>query len=175
MAGSFLLGLLLCACPGPPPTSDGGTDGGSGPLAPIELGTTDSSGNFVALTGEAFATPGAQGGFHVNTFFRLPEGGVGDVYFHYRVVRARDDKLVSTGSRKFNLGLFRVSTWTNPEPVTVFMCPTPVGIDIIGEELVFTVWASTVVETERLAEGTAKVIFRCGPSGGSYCDSICKG
>lgn len=164
---------LMAACGPPNPTPDGGTDAGD-LIAPLELGTTDSMGAFVALTGDVNATPGAQGGFHVNVLYKLPQGGVGTVTFEHRVVRAADDKLVSLGSREWDLGLFKVSSWSSPNPVNVFICPTPVGIDVIGKELVFTVKAKDS-NGKTLASGSARATFRCGPNGGAFCDSICKG
>lgn len=174
-AGCALVVLLAAACGPPTPSPDGGTlpDGGA-VLGQVELGTTNDQGAYVALTGDAFATPGAQGGFHVNTFFRLPAGGQGSITFDYRVVRASDDKLVSLGSRQFDLGLFKVDSWTNMTPVTIFMCPTPVGIDIIDRELVFMVKAKNA-DGQVLAEGSARAVFRCGPNAGTYCTNICKG
>jgi len=163
---------LFLSCGPPNPSPDGGTDGGV--VGVVEFGTTDMNGDYTPLTGDAFATPGAQGGFHVNTFFRLPAGGQGQLTFDYRVVRASDDKLVSLGTRNFDLGLFPVSTWTNASPVTVFMCPTPVGVDIIGKELLFTVKAKNAAG-QVLAEGSARAVFRCGTNAGTYCENICKG
>jgi hypothetical protein len=169
-AGLFFAAVLVGCSPAPNP--DAGTDGG--PLETIELGTTDGQGAYVALQGDAFAEPGAQGGYHINTFFRLPAGGQGRVTFDYRVVRSSDDKLVSLGTRSFDLGLFKVASWTNPAPVTVFMCPTPVGVDIIGQELTLTV-KSRDEAGRSLGEGRATAVFRCGPNAGTYCVSICKG
>lgn len=167
--------LLVAACGPPNPNPDGGTlpDGGE-LVAALELGTTDSSGGFVLLTGDVNATPGSQGGFHINVLYKLPEGGVGTVTFEHRVVRAADDKLVSLGSREWDLGLFKVNSWSSPNPVNVFICPTPVGIDVIGKELLFTVKAKDSTG-KTLASGTARATFRCGPNGGAFCDSICKG
>lgn len=171
-----LLALALAGACGPPtPNPDGGTlpDGGE-VVAALELGTTDSAGSFVPLTGDVDATPGSQGGFHINVLYKLPEGGVGQVTFEHRVVRATDDKLVSRGSRDWDLGLFKVASWASPSPVNVFICPTPVGIDVIGKELIFTVKAKDSAGRS-LATGSARATFRCGPNGGAFCDSICKG
>lgn len=167
--------VTMAACGPPNPNPDGGVlpDGGE-VVAPLELSTTDQNGGSVPLTSDAFATPGSQGGFHVNVFYKLPEGGVGEVTFEHRVVRASDDKLVSTGSRQWDLGLFRVSSWESPAPVNVFMCPTPVGVDVIDRELLFTVKAKDAMGRV-LAAGTARATFRCGPNAGTYCTNICKG
>jgi len=167
--------VTMAACGPPNPNPDGGAlpDGGD-VVAPLELSTTDENGAFVPLTGDAFAVPGSQGGFHVNVLYKLPEGGVGEVTFEHRVVRASDDKLVSTGSRQWDLGLFRVASWASPSSVNVFMCPTPVGVDVIDRELLFTVKAKDAMGRV-LAAGTARATFRCGPNAGSYCTNICKG
>ncbi len=169
-----MAGVSMAACGPPNPNPDGGLPDGGEIVAALELGTTDADGGFLPLSGDAFAIAGSQGGYHVNVLYKLPEGGVGQVTIEHRVVRASDDKLVSTGSRQWDLGLFFVSSWASPTPVNVFMCPTPVGIDVIDRELLFTVKAKND-KGRILAAGTARATFRCGPSAGSYCANICKG
>jgi hypothetical protein len=172
----LLLGVLTVSACGPPnPNPDGGLlpDGGE-VAALLELGNTDESGAFVPFSTDAFAIPGSQGGFHINVMYKLPEGGVGPMTFEHRVVRASDGKLVSTGSRQWDLGLFRVSSWASPAPVNVFMCPTPVGVDVIGREMLFTVKAKDA-SGRVVAIGTARAAFRCGENAGAFCSTICKG
>lgn len=166
---ALVLGLVACGPPGPGP--DGGVDAGE--AAALELGTTSADGGFVALLGDVDAIPGSQGGYHVNLLYTLPTGGRGEVTFEHRVVRASDERLVSTGVRTFDLGPAAAS-WTSPAPVTVFMCPTPVGVDIIGKELLFSVKAKDAAGRV-LASGSGRATFRCGPAAGAYCESICKG
>lgn len=166
--------LLTTACGPPNPNPDGGVLPDGGPSALIELGTTDADGGFVPLTGDVDAIAGSQGGFHVNVLYKLPEGAVGQVTFDHRVVRVSDDKLVSLGSRQFDVGLFYVSSWASPAPVNVFMCPTPVGVDVIGHELLFTTKAKDS-SGRVFAAGSAKATFRCGATAGAYCASVCKG
>lgn len=164
------LGLVACGPPGPAP--DGGTD--AGPEQELALGTTSVDGGFVALNGlDVEAIPGSQGGFHVNLLYTLPAGGAGPLTFDHRVVRTSDQKLVSLGTRTFDLSAPGVA-WTNATPVTVFMCPTPVGVDIIGRELTFSVKAKDA-SGNPIGAGSARATFRCGPAGGTFCESICKG
>lgn len=169
----LLAALGLVACGPPEPMPDGGVVD-AGPEQVMTLGTTSADGGFVALGGlDVEAIPGSQGGFHVNLLYTLPAGGSGSLTFDHRVVRAGDDKLVSLGTRSFDVG-GRGAPWTNPTPVTVFMCPTPVGVDIVGKELLFSVKAKDAAGTI-VGAGSARATFRCGPAGGSFCESICKG
>lgn len=175
IAGTLLLLLGLAGCDPIDPRPDGGVlpDGGEAG-GPMELGTTDSAGAFTALGGDIDAIPGSQGGFHLDLLYRLPQGGQGPVTFEHRVVRARDNTLVSRGTRQWDLGLFLVAPWTSPTAVNVFMCPTPVGVDVIGEELFFTVKARDA-KGRLLAEGTGRATFRCGANATAWCRDICKG
>lgn len=166
------LSCLRCGPPPPPPADGGVPDAGIDGV--IVLGTTDDQGAFVPLEGPVDGIPGSQGGFHVNVLYRLPEGAAGSITFEHQVRRVRDERLVSRGSRTYDVGLTRVPTWETPSPVTVFMCPTPVGVDIIGEPLRFSV---TVKDGEGrpFATGSSTATFRCGSSAGAFCASICKG
>jgi hypothetical protein len=170
----FVVASLVVACGPPPPGADGGVDGGDVVAGPLELRTTNEQDQQVPLSGDVFAHPGSQGGYHVNGLYSLPEGGSGQLTFEHRVVRASDEKLVSVGSRVFDLGAARVSTWSTPAPVTIFICPTPVGVDVVGQELVFTVKAKDQAGRV-VASGTARATFRCGAMAGTYCEMICKG
>ncbi|MBL8918770.1 MAG: hypothetical protein JNJ54_07935 [Myxococcaceae bacterium] len=169
---AVLLAVVFAACGPPGPTPDGGVD--AGPEQELTLGTTGPDGGFVALGGlEVDAIPGSQGGFHVNLLYTLPAGGVGTLTFDHRVVRTSDQKLVSLGTRTYDLPASGVA-WTTSTPVTVFMCPTPVGVDIIGKELLFSVKAKDAAGNP-VGAGSARATFRCGSAGGTFCESICKG
>jgi hypothetical protein len=164
------------ACgPPPPPDPDGGVDLDAGQGKRFEVGTTTADGTgYLAMTPDLEAHPGAQGGFHLNVMYLLPEGGAGPVTFEHEVRLATNNTLVSRGSRVFDLGLFRVSTWTSPTPVTVFMCPTPIGVNVIGAPLNFSVVAKDANGLV-LGRGTASTTFRCSTSSSMYCESTCKG
>ena len=84
-----MTGVTLAACGPPNPNPDGGVPDGGEAGAPLVLSTLDENGATIPLTGDAFAIPGSQGGFHVNVLYTLPEGGVGEVTFEHRVVRER--------------------------------------------------------------------------------------
>jgi hypothetical protein len=167
------LSCWRCGPPPPPPPPDASVPD-AGIEGVIELGTTNDMGAFIALDGPIDGIPGSQGGFHVNVLYRLPEGAVGSITFEHQVRRVRDERLVSRGSRVFDVGLVRVPSWESPAPVTVFMCPTPVGVDIIGEPLKFSITAKDA-DGRVFAAGTGTATFRCGPSAGAFCVSICKG
>lgn len=165
---------LVCAACGPlPPAPDGGVDAGLDAGA-IELGTTGADGGFVPLEGPVDGIPGSQGGFHVNVLYRLPEGGSGQLTFEHQVRRIRDERLVSRGSRLYDLGQLRSAPWETADPVTVFMCPTPIGVDIIGEALRFSVTAKDA-QGRVVGAGSSVATFRCGSASGAFCEAICKG
>lgn len=171
-AAAALFALWLSACgPVEPPSPDGG-DGGL--LGSLVLVTTDGDGGVAPMAGDVFAIPGSQGGFHVDLGYQLTGPFVGELTFDHRVVRAADEKLVSLGTRTFDLGLVQQGAWRTMSPVNVFMCPTPVGVDIIGRELVFTVRVKDGAG-RLLSLGTARATFRCGDAAGAFCESICKG
>lgn len=164
------LGVWGCGPPGP--SIDGGVDAGAEQV--MTLSTTLADGGVVALDGlDVEAIPGSQGGFHVSLLYTLPAGASGTITFDHRVVRVGDDKLVSLGTRVFDLST-PGAAWTTPGAITVFMCPTPVGVDIVGKALLFSVKAKDAAGTI-VGAGSARATFRCGPGSGSFCESICKG
>lgn len=168
----FALGLLaaLSACPGPIDVPDGGPDGGAWPDGAFTLGAEGADGGYLALPAELTGTPGAQGGFHVSVLYAVTGEAAAGVVFEHKVRRSSDNTLVSKGQRTFDVG--PLSGWTPQGGIIIFMCPTPVGVNIIDEALRFEVTASQGGTLLGTASGTA--IFRC-PQGDSFCASVCKG
>jgi hypothetical protein len=168
-----VLCLLLTACVGPIDPSDGGIDAGVvWPEGTLELGTEDA-GAFSTFPAQVQATPGAQGGYHVAVMYRVTDQAVPGVTFDHRVTRKRDNVLVSKGSRTLSVDPVAAGqSWFTPGPVIIFICPTPVGVSAIDEELHFEVTASK----SGLVLGKAGVDSRFGcPPGDGFCASICAG
>lgn len=162
--------LTLSACVG-----GGASDGGLDASVPswtdgtLSLGGRDVDGGFTTLPAESTGEPGSQGGYHVSVMYRVTGESLASVLFEHRVTRTRDGTLVSKGSRTFDvLG----DPWTTERGVIVFLCPTPVGVDILGEELTFQVTASK--GGSLLGTSSATTVFRC-TQGDAFCASICRG
>ena len=172
MKPSLLLPIIvgLVGCGVGPIDPDGGTDGGAlWPQGTLELGGEDA-GVFTVFPAELQAIPGAQGGFHVGVMYRVTGKALAGVKFEHRVTRVRDGVLVSKGTRLLDVepGV----SWTTADPITIFICPTPVGVNVLNEELRFEVKA--LKNDGLLNEASANTTFRC-PAGDTFCTSICAG
>lgn len=169
--------LFLAACGGTQGGPDAGRDGGA-PLwaeGTFELGleAADGGANF-PLPAEVQATPGAQGGFHVPVLYRVTAPAEPNVMFEHRVTRSRDGVLVSKGTRTMNVdAVAAAQRWTSPGAVIIFICPTPVGVNVVGEALNFEVTATTKAG-ELLGKASARATFTCAPTD-AFCASICSG
>lgn len=173
IAGIGLVAWALVGCGGAGHKPDGGPEA-AWPEGTVVLGAVGvDGGGFVELPSEVEGSPGAQGGFHVAMAYRVLEKTQAGVRFEHRVRRSRDGTLVSKGNRLFDVTPQPESaTWTTQSPVIIFMCPTPIGVNVVGEELTFEVTAS--MGEWLLGKATARTVFRCQP-GNSFCESICKG
>ncbi len=153
---------------------DGGIDGGAvlWPEGTLELGG-DDAGAFTTFPAEVQAIPGAQGGFHVGVMYRITGQALAGVKFEHRVTRVRDGVLVSKGTRILDVNPVAAgASWTTEDPITVFICPTPVGVNVLGEALRFEVKA--LKNDAVLSEASATTTLRC-PAGDGFCASICAG
>lgn len=179
-----LVALALTACPGPyrpdpPEDPDGGADGGpdmpAWPAADFELGTsspTDPTA-FQPMPASMQLVAGFQGGFHVPVMYRVKDHDGSNLTFEHKVRRVADGVLVSRGGRVFDVHAADGGTWTSDYEVTIFLCPTPVGITVMDEAL--SIEVRVVDEASHLmAVGTTQVVVHC-PPGDSFCESICKG
>ncbi len=168
-----LLGLAACE-------AEEGPFADAGPLAgELEAGGAALDGQgFVELEDGADAelVPGAQGGFHVWINVRV-HGVAGPLYLEREARRASDGALVLAGSRR----ALEVPPdamddwWENPTAAPSFMCPSPIGIRVFDEELLFTV--RLLDDSDRVvAEDQLIVVPRC-PTGehADFCASICSG
>lgn len=169
--------LFLAACGGTQGGPDGGRDGGAPRWAEgaFELGLEEADGGAsFPLPAEVQATPGAQGGFHLPVLYRVTAPAEPNVVFEHRVTRARDGVLVSKGNRTLNVDAVAAGqSWISPGAVIIFICPTPVGVNVVGEALNFEVTATTRAG-ELLGKASAPAKFGCAPSD-AFCASICSG
>ena len=169
--------LFLAACGGTQGGPDGGRDGGAPRWAEgaFALGLDEAdAGALFPLPAEVQATPGAQGGFHVPVLYRVAAPAEQNVVFEHRVTRTRDGVLVSKGTRTLNVDAVAAGqSWTSPSAVIIFICPTPVGVNVVGEALNFEVTATTKAG-ELLGKATSEATFGCGTTD-AFCASICSG
>ncbi len=64
------------------------------------------------------------------------------------------------------------SSWTTSDPITIFICPTPVGVNVVNEALHFEVRA--LKNDAVLNQAGANTTLRC-PGGDNFCAFICAG
>ena len=175
LTGSVLL-AIACAL---------GGCGGSGMQPPpgdamLTVGTAaapDGSG-WAALDGDATLVPGAQGGFHVWLKYRVAGMAPEKVKVHRESHRVSDDALVLLTDGTQDVGAPAPGNdgwWELPQALPSFMCPTPIGINVIDERIVFEVTLSTM-DDQPLAKSSAEATVHC-PDGtqAPFCAKICSG
>jgi hypothetical protein len=153
-----------------PPPSDG----------MLLLGTaaaSDGSG-YVPLAGDQTLVPGAQGGFHVWLKYRVAGMAPEEVHVHRESRRASDNALVLLTDGTQDIGTPGPDDdgwWELPTALPSFMCPTPIGISVIDELIVFDVTLSTS-DGAPLAHSSASATVHC-PDGAQadFCAKICSG
>ena len=179
------LGMVASGCGsgdqgGPDGGPDAGTDAGpDAGVARIEAGTADLAGNgFVPIADGSDATliPGAQSGFHVWLNVRV-HGIAGELRIERAARRQRDDTLVFRGlAQRLDVPEAALGAWwESPIASPAFMCPSPIGIQVFDETLVFEVRLLDLEGTV-LAEDTLVLVPRCPTSEQeAFCRSICAG
>ena len=168
MARAAVLALALAGCGGAP------TAMGSATLA---LGSAAADGTgFAPLAGDETLVPGAQGGFHVWLKYRVSGMAPATVHVHRESHRVSDDALVLLTDGTQAVGPAGPDGWWElPAPLPSFMCPTPIGISVIDERIVFDVTLSTT-DGAPLAKSSAEATVHC-PDGdqAAFCAKICSG
>ncbi len=175
IAGCSALVALACALVGcgggggmPPPPGD----------AMLAVGTAaavDGSG-WADLGGDATLVPGAQGGFHIWLKYRVAGMAPEKVKVHRESHRVSDDALVLLTDGTQDVGAVDADGWWElPTALPSFMCPTPIGINVIDERIVFQVTLSTM-DDQPLAKSSAEATVHC-PAGdqAAFCAKICSG
>jgi hypothetical protein len=175
-----LLSLLLTGCcfqlppvrPEPPADEDGGVSGT--PLWPdgtVTFGTTDDNGELFQNLGSSFTLyRGPQGGNHAYAKYQVSGGHLASgATFEHRVRRAKDGVLVSKGNRSFDVTATDGGVWTSEGAVIMFLCPTPVGVSIVREQLDFEVIVKGA-DGKFLGRATARSTLSC-----DMCEVDCGG
>jgi hypothetical protein len=157
----------------------GGCGGSTPPPGPatLTLGSAayDGSG-FVPLDGDQTLVPGSQGGFHVWLKYRVSGMTAAQVHIHRESHRISDDALVLRADGTQDVGTPGPDGfWELPSPLPSFMCPTPIGISVVDQRIVFDV-TLTATDGSTLATSSAEAIVHC-PTGDqqAFCLNICSG
>ena len=163
--------LLLAACggtvaPPPPPPATGlllaGGDEAS--FVPWRSGA------------EAVLVEGAQGGFHVWMRYRAPAQSMSRVVAVHRSARRQGDgKLVLNMEAGVPPGREAPgSTWEPTTPTPMFMCPSPIGLSVIDQPIVFRI--ELLDEAGSAFDGgEVTLVPRCPDSSRAFCLQICTG
>jgi len=159
--------VALAGCGGATPAPTPGS---------VTLGTAALDGTgFLPLEGDQPLVPGSQGGFHVWLKYRVSGMAPGRVEVKRTVRRVSDDRLLLQADGTQDLGDEAVGYWETPNAIPSFMCPSPLGVNIIGERAVFDL----VILDERgnkLGEASAEATAHCpGGDQAAFCQQICSG
>lgn len=145
--------------------------------ATLALGSANSDGTgFTSLDGDQTLVEGAQGGFHVWLKYRVAGMAPAEVKVHREAHRVSDDSLVLRTDGTQQVGDAGGDGWWElPNALPSFMCPTPIGISVIDERIVFDVTLTTV-DGAPLAAASAEATVHC-PAGdeNAFCLKICSG
>ncbi len=167
MRSAVLIALLLGGCDGPSAVGAGA----------LSLGGTalDGSG-FLPLTGDQALVPGSQGGFHVWLKFRLRGVAASKIGVRRTARRSSDDRLLLQSEGTVEVGEpDGEGVWQIPTPFATFLCPSPLGVDIIDTPVRFRV-VITHEDGTPIDEAESEATPRCPTDAqAQFCQSICSG
>jgi hypothetical protein len=98
------------------------------------------------------------------------------VQVHREAHRVSDDALVLRADGTQAVGAATADGyWELPMALPSFMCPTPIGINVIGERIVFDVTLSTD-DGKEIAKSSAEATVHCPDTQlAGFCQKICSG
>lgn len=136
----------------------------------------DMSG-FTTLDGDVTMVAGGQGGFHVWVKYRIAGAAEEKVTVNYTARRISDGRLIlRSSSIVVMLGPpGSEGYWESPFPIPAFMCPSPLGVVVENQPLVFTF---EVRDGDGALRGGATATFtpHCpSDSQATHCVAICNG
>jgi hypothetical protein len=147
---------------------------------PVEVtlgGANPDISGFTALAGDVMLVPGGQGGFHVWVKYRVTGASAEDVLLNYTARRVSDGRLILKNSNvRVELGEpGGEGYWESPVPIPAFMCPSPLGIAVQDQPLVFVF---EVRDPNGALRGSATATFtpHCPTDDqATHCVKICNG
>src|SRR5579863_3278503 len=143
----------------------------------LDVGTAQLDGTgFLPLAGNQTLVAGAQGGFHVWVTYRIKGMKATTLDVHRTTHRKSDDALVLLTDGTIDVGAPGPDGWWQlDKALPNFICPTPIGIDVIGQDLIFEVEPHDD-SGKMIASSSAEATVECpGGSDASLCASICSG
>ncbi|MEL7239460.1 MAG: hypothetical protein AAGK78_11410 [Planctomycetota bacterium] len=122
--------------------------------------------------------PGSQGGLHVYINLRLSERAVdaiGERPLIYREARRiSDGRLVSRLEHRTQLvESSTTGAFDTERSISLFLCPTPVGVDVADEPLELTVEVRTDYGEALAAQGQIQFVPYCLDEGRTFCRDLC--
>lgn len=186
MRAAWVLGLAVFAgCGGGEPIgpADAGLAPPDGGLLELDIGTGRLDGNpgFVPVEDGAdlVLSPGSQGGFHVFVNLRIGSdlaAAVGTRPMVRREARrVRDGVLVSRTQRFEDFGE-RGGAYQTLGSLRLFLCPTPIGVEVADERLELEVELAPSAEASAAAVGTLRFTPVCPENEqAEFCRQICFG
>jgi hypothetical protein len=166
-----LLALALAGC--------GAGSKMGGPMGPEEmvLGTIDAHAEWASLTDGQDATlvEGSQGGFHVWMKVRVSGVAPGAVALSKEAHRLSDGEVVlRSPDNTLTVGdPGPDGFWEQPDPMTMFMCPSPIGISVIDVPIVYHLVLGD--PGSPLADAEITLVPRCPADSVTFCEKICTG
>ena len=124
------------------------------------------------MAADSTLTPGSQGGFHVWVNVRLTGATAARTRIKHTIRRKSDGTLFSTGER--TVDVVAGETWESSPAWPAFVCPSPLGINILNVPAVIKLELSTI-EGVALGSGEATTTFACPAAQQAFCESICQG
>jgi hypothetical protein len=165
----LLLALLLVGCGGAPPGPPGNV------MLVLGSAMTDGSG-FLPLAGDETLVAGAQGGFHVWVKYRVHGMAPATLTVHRAARRKSDGTLVLSTDGTLDVGAAGPDGWWQLDrALPNFICPPPLGVNVIDEALDFAVELHDE-NGAPVAAAQAEATVHC-PEGsdGELCRRICAG
>jgi hypothetical protein len=178
-AGVMMMLVLLGGCSPPLPAHMGPPAPTSGsapvPIVALTLGAPGDGGALDPLDdGQAVTlVAGAQGGFHVWLAYRLRDVSAGTFILERDATRVSDGAVVLRYRGDVAVTPDGDGSFTPDGPVPMFMCPTPIGLSILGVPVAYRLRLLDGDGHERGSAGVT-LVPRC-PEDNSACPNICSG
>ncbi len=172
MGRALALALCLAGCgaaPAPTPPSGPGQ---------LTLGSLLPDGSAVMPLPDGMdvtLVEGAQGGFHVWMDFRSHDVAPGELTLERTAHRLSDDQLVLRTKAPLTVGApDEAGDWELPMPLPMFMCPSPVGLSVIDQPIVFRMRLLDGTGAEQAASDVT-LVPHCPDGAREFCERICSG
>jgi hypothetical protein len=124
---------------------------------------------------DATLVPGAQGGFHVWLTLRVDGLSSRHVRIYREGRRIADGKQVLRWDGTLEIGPANAGgSWQPPDPVPMFMCPTPIGLSVVDQPIELSIRLSDGA-ADPLAAAAVTVVPRCPDDEMEWCMRICSG